>query len=172
MCAKLDYYALWKLMANLIIDLKRANVKIPPQVMTELRSLKTLIEISKVEGSSSDVIRIIEECVSNLESYLMPIAREKFGDEYIEALMRRISEARKRKAKVKLEKRFLAGVPRDKHWTRVKLTKDTPLNLLKRICSDLKLNHKVQEGDFLLIYGDDEAQIKKFVKKMQEALAR
>ncbi|MCD6088941.1 DUF2096 family protein [Candidatus Bathyarchaeota archaeon] len=172
MCIKLDYYALWKLMADLIIDLKRANVKIPPQVMTELRSLKTLIEISRMEGSGSNVIRRIEECLSNLESYLTPVAQEKLGDKYIKEFMRRISEARRSEAKVKLEKRFLAGVPRDKHWIRVKLTEDTPLDLLKRICSDLKLDHKVQEGDFLLIYGDDEAQIKKFVKRMQEALAR
>jgi len=137
-------------MADLIIDLKGANVEIPSQVMTELYSLKMLIEISKVEGSSSDVIRRIKECLSILESYPVPITCERFGDKYIKILMR-ISEARK-KIWVKLEERFLSGIPRGRHWVCAKLTEDVSLDPMKRIYSDLKLNHKIRESDFLPLY--------------------
>ncbi|RLI13395.1 hypothetical protein DRO35_00265 [Candidatus Bathyarchaeota archaeon] len=150
MCTKLDYYALWKLMADLIIDLKEVNVEIPSQVMTELCSLKMLIEISKVERSSSDVIRRIKKCLSILESYPVPIACERFGDKYIKVLMS-ISEARK-KIGVKLEESFLSGILHGRHWVCAKLTEDASLDPMKPIYLDLKLNHKIRESDLLPLY--------------------
>ena len=73
---KLNYDALWKLMADLIRDLKRRGESIPPQIMKDLRSMKTMIEIAKIDRSNPNVISRISEYLNNLESYLMPMARE------------------------------------------------------------------------------------------------
>ena len=73
---KLNYYALWKLMADLIMELKRRGESIPPRVMNDLRSAKTMIEIAKIDRSSPQVTMRIEEYLNNLEAYLLPIARE------------------------------------------------------------------------------------------------
>ena len=163
---KLNYYALWKLMANLIGDLKRSGMPISSQIMNDLRSMKTMMEIAKIDRSNPDVKRRIEEYMNNLEAYLLPIARERLGQEYVDTLMDKIAEAQKNMmmTEQKSEKRFPVGVPRDKHWIRIKLTKETPLDVIRQISEEMELNCNVQDDGYVLIYGEKE-QIKKFVRR-------
>jgi len=163
---KLNYHALWKLMSDLIRDLKRRGESVSPQIMNDLRSLKTMIEIARIDRSNPEVLRRIEDYMNNIESYLLPIARERLGQEYVDALMKKIVEAQKNTsvAERKYEKRFPVGVPRDKHWIRIKLTKETPLDVVRQVSEELELNYNVQDDGYVLIYGEKE-QIKKFVKR-------
>lgn len=152
-------------MADLIGDLKRKGVSIPPHIMNDLRSAKTMVEIAKIDRSNPDVIRRIEEYMNNLESFLLPLARESLGQEYADMLMNKIAEAQKNmmKAEQKSEKRFPVGAPRDKHWIRIKLSEETPLDLIRQISEEFGLEHEIQDDGYVLIYGDKE-QIKKFIK--------
>ena len=168
---KLNYYALWKLMADLIGDLKRMGISIPPQIMNDLRSAKTMVEIAKFDRSNPDVIRRIEEYMNNLESYLLPMARERLGKEYADMLMNKIAEAQKNMTvtEQKPEKRFPVGAPRDKHWIRIKPTEEAPLDLIREISEESGLKHEIQKDGYVLIYGDKD-QIKKFIKRMARRL--
>jgi len=163
---KLNYQALWKLMADLITDLKKRGESIPPQIMNDLRSAKTMMEIAKIDRSNPRVVTRIEEYLNNLESYLLPIARESLGQEYIDILMEKIAEAQRNMTvhEQKPEKRFPVGVPRDKHWIRIKPTEEMPLETIRRISDEVGLKHEIQEDGYILIYGKKE-QIKKFIRK-------
>ncbi len=163
---KLNYYAVWKLMADLIRDLKRRGESIPPKIMNDLRSAKTMMEIAKIDRSNPNVIMRIEEYLRNLESYLLPIAREKLGQAYVDLLMEKIAEAQRSTftPKREEEKRFPVGVPRDKHWIRIKPTEETPLSLIRQISEEMGLKHELQKDGYVLVYGEKE-QIKKFVKR-------
>jgi len=163
---KLDYYAMWKLMADLVKDLKRSGEPIPSHVMNDLRSAKTMLEIAKVDMSNLEVIRRIEEYTTNLESYLMPLARERFGQAYIDLLTERIAEARRgafRPEKIP-EKRFPVGVPRDQHWLRIKPTREMPLGVIRQTAEEMGLRYIVQKDGYVVIYGGRE-EIKEFVKR-------
>jgi len=164
-CMKLNYDALWKLMADLIRDLKRRGESIPPQIMNDLRSLKTMMEIAKLDRSNPNVLRRIEEYLNSLESFLLPITREKLGQEYADTLIEKITEAQMSiyTSEQKPEKRFLIGVPRGKHWIRIKPTEETPLETIRRISEEVGLKHEIQEDGYVLLYGEKE-QIKKFVR--------
>ena len=168
---KLNYYALWKLMADLIMELKRRGESIPPRVMNDLRSAKTMIEIAKIDRSSPQVTMRIEEYLNNLEAYLLPIARERLGQEYVNTLMDKIAEAQRNMSTPKKvsEKRFPVGAPRDKHWIRIKPTEEMPLDAIKQIVKEVGLEHSIQEDGYVLIYGEKE-QIKKFVKRTARQL--
>jgi len=163
---KLNYDTLWKLMANLIGDLKRRGESVPPRIMNDLRSMKTMIEVAKIDRSNPQVISRIEEYLTSLESHLLPIAREKIGEEYVDALMEKIAEAQKDTStfEQKMEKRFPVGVPRDKDWIRIKPTEETPLDVIKRISREVGLKHQIQEDGYVLLYGRKE-QIKEFVRR-------
>jgi hypothetical protein len=163
---KLDYYAMWKLMADLIRDLKRSGESIPPRIMKDLRSAKTMMEIAKVDMSNLQVIMRIEEYLNNLETYLLPLARERFGQAYVDLLMNKIAEAQRRMFKPEhiKERRFPVGVPRDKHWVRIKPTSEMPSNIIKQIAGELELRCDVQEDGYLLVYGGRD-EIKEFVKR-------
>jgi len=158
-------------MADLIGDLKRSGMPISSQIMNDLRSMKTMMEIAKIDRSNPDVKRRIEEYMNNLEAYLLPIARERLGQEYVDTLMDKIAEAQKNMmmTEQKSEKRFPVGVPRDKHWIRIKLTEETPLDLIKRISEEFGLVNEIQDDGYLLIYGEKE-QIKKFIKRTARQL--
>jgi len=158
-------------MADLIRDLKRRGEPIPPQIMNDLRSAKTMMEIAKIDKFNLDVVRRIEEYMSNLEAYLLPIARESLGKEYADMLMDKIAEAQRNMtvSEQKSEKRFPVGVPRDKHWIRIKPTEEMPLDVIRQISAEFGLEHDIQDDSYVLIYGDKE-QIKKFVKKTARRL--
>ena len=166
---KLNYDALWKLMADLIRDLKKRGESIPPQIMNDLRSMKTMIEIAKIDRSNSNVISRISEYLNNLESYLMPMARERLGQEYVDVLMEKIAEAQKKMpiSEWRSERRFLVGVPRDKHWIRIKPTDETPLDVIIQISKEVGLKHEIQEDGYVLLYGEKE-QIKEFIRRTAE----
>jgi len=166
MCVKLNYDALWKLMADLIRDLKRRGETLPSQIMDDLRSMKTMIEIAKIDRSNPKVILRIEEYLNSLESRLIPITRERLGQEYVDVLMKKIAEAQRNMSisKQKLKKRFPVGAPRDKHWIRIKPTEETPLDVIREISEEVGLEHELQEDGYILIYGEKE-QIRKFVRR-------
>ena len=169
---ELNYYALWRLMADLIRDLKRKGAPITPDMMSDLRLIKSMIEILKIDRSNMDVIRRIEECMSNLESRLIPMADEYFGREYAEALMDKIAEARRsRVSEPELEMRLRIGAPRDKDWIRIKPTDMAPPDMIRELCERFGLKHETQSDGYMLIYGDKES-IKRFIKETARRIAK
>jgi len=168
---KLDCYAMWKLMADLIKDLKRREESIPPRIMNDLRSAKTMMEIAKIDRSNPNVIMRIEEYLNNLESYLLPIAREKLGQAYVDLLMDKIAEAQKSTFTLeeRAERRFPVGAPRDKHWIRIKPTEEISLDDIRQLSEEIGLKYEIQRDGYVLIYGEKK-QIKKFVKRTARRL--
>ena len=170
---KLNYYALWKLMADLIREFKRRGESIPPRVMDDLRSAKTMLEIAKIDRSNVEVTVRVEEYLSNLESYLLPLAREKLGEEYVDKLMDEIAEAQRSMLtpEKREERRFPVGAPRDRHWIRIKPTEEMPLDAIRELCEEMGLKHDLQEDGYVLISGEKE-QIKEFVKRAARRLLK
>ena len=163
---KLDYDAMWNLMAELIRDLKRRGESIPSRVMNDLRSAKTMMEIAKVDMSNLQAFMRIEEYLNNLEAYLLPLAREKLGRAYVELLMKKIAEAQRgtfRPEQVS-ERRLPVGVPRDKHWVRITPTTEIPSDLIREIAEETGLRCDIQEDGYILVYGSKK-EIKEFVKR-------
>ena len=159
-------------MADLIRDLKIKGVPIPPNIMSDLRLIKSMIEILKIDRSNTDVIGRIEECMNNLESQLIPMADEYFGREYAEALMDRIAEARRSKfSEPELEIRLRIGAPRDKDWIRIKPTDMTPPNMIRELCERFGLKHEAQSDGYVLISGDKES-IKRFIRETARRIAK
>ena len=159
----------WKVLADLLTELRKKGEKIPPDVMNDLRSAKTMIQILKADQTHIESIPRIETYLRNVESYAVLVAQEKLGTEFVERWLRKLEKAKKTEIEEEEEvtPRFVPGLPRDKNWVRVQISKDTPRETVESLVKENKLSCKMQKNGYMLVYGNGES-IKSFVKKMAE----
>ena len=155
-------------MEGLVAELKKRKIGIPPETMTELRSARTLVEVYRADPSHSESIMAIEGSLLNLESTLMNIGKEKFGEAFAETWLEKLEEARKQKAESKsTAQRFVVGYPKGEHWIRVLPSDEILKEDVERLAEKVGLSSKMQEDGYVLVYGSEE-RIKDFVKMMAE----
>ena len=164
----MGYEELWRVLGDLLTELRKKGETIPVDVMNDLRSAKTMIQVLKADPTYSENIPRIETYLENVEFQLIFVAQSKFGSEYVEEWMKKLEAARRRVYEgEKVPPRFVPGIPRGKRWVRVQVLEETPQRDIERLAEENKLSHKIQEDGYILVYGKNE-NIKSFVKKLAE----
>lgn len=165
----MSYEENWKVLAGLLIDLQKKGEKMPTEVIDDLRSAKTMIQILKADPTHIESIPRIENYLRNVESYAVLMAQEKLGKRFVERWLRKLEKAKKTKTEEEEEVTLglVPGIPRDKNWVRFQISRDTPREDVEGLAKENKLSCKMQKNGYMLIYGDEES-IKSFVKKMAE----
>jgi len=173
----MGYAEVWKILDELIIEFRKRGETIPPNVIEDLRSAKTMIQVLKADPTRAENIPSIEMYLGNVESYLIFTAHQKFGAEFAESWMEKLREARKTIRIGEEEKlwepssKFVPGVPRDQKWLRIQVSAETPKNEIKKLAEEFELLTRMQTNGYMLIYGDGE-KLKLFVQKTGEKLRR
>jgi len=164
----MSYEEKWKILADLLTELQERGEKIPADVINDLRSAKTMIQVLKADPSHTENISRIDTYLRSVESYAI-FAAEKLGTETVEEWLKKIedTETVKKKEDRAAGSRFSLGVPRDKSWMRIKISDDTPLEDVKNLVKESKLSCKMQKNGYILVYGN-EKNIKSFVRMMAE----
>jgi len=164
----MSYEEKWKILADLLTELQERGEKIPADVINDLRSAKTMIQVLKADPSHTENISRIDTYLRSVESYAI-FAAEKLGTETVEEWLKKIEdiETVKKKEDRAAGSRFSLGVPRDKSWMRIKISDDTPLEDVKNLVKESKLSCKMQKNGYILVYGN-EKNIKSFVRMMAE----
>ena len=86
--------ASWKVLENMLIDLKKNGIVIPENVMSDLRSAKSMIKLHCTQAKGAgDALQKAEELTANVEAYLESEAQKIFGPEKVDAWLRRLEEA-------------------------------------------------------------------------------
>lgn len=168
----MSYNERWKVLEDLLTELRKKGEKIPTDIMNDLHAAKTMIEILKADPTHIENIPKVETNMKNVESYLIFAAQEKFGSKIVEQWMKRLEEATKAaevQEKTETPPRFVPGLPKDKRWVRVQISEDTSQEDIKKIAKKNKLSCKMQKNGYMLVYGNSES-IKTFVKKMAEKI--
>ncbi len=158
---------MWRVLSDLLTELRKEGEAIPADVMNDLRSAKTMIQILKADPTHIENLPRIETYLENVEFHLVSTAQDKFGSEYVEQWMRKLEEARRVYEEEKAAPRFVPGIPRGKRWVRVQVSEDTPRQDIERLAEESKLSYKMQDDRYVLVYGKNE-DIKSFVKKLAE----
>jgi len=162
----MTHLAVWKVLEEMITDFRRRGIVVPAEIMSDLRSAKTLINVLKADPSRVDTSQKVEEYLLKVESYLASEGQKMFGTEYVEGWLKWLDEASKTiSEKEEEETKFIHGVPREHKWIRVKPTTELSIEKLKTLAEESHLSYNVQNDGCLLVYGEDEC-IKEFVKKM------
>jgi len=160
----MGYLAIWKVLEEMITDFRKKGVAVPTNIIDDLKYARTLINILKADPSRLETAQKIEECLNNVESYLISEGQQ-FGDKYVGEWITKLEEASRRIDEDECVSRFVPGLPREQRWVRIKPSEEIPLEALKTLAEDLNLSHEVQSDGYLLVYGEDKL-VKEFVKKM------
>lgn len=162
----MGYLSAWRVLEEMIAEFRKKGISIPSEVMNDLKSAKTLINVLKTDPSCVETSQKIEEFLMKVEAYLASEGQKKFGAEYVEAWLAKVDEAiqKPHEEEEETETRFIPGLPREQKWVRVKPSPELPVEKLKRLAEELSLSYEMQKDGFLLVYGED-ARIKDFIKK-------
>ncbi len=161
----MGYSAVWKVLEEMLTDFRKRGLIVPAEVMSNLKSARTMIKILKADKSRGETLQKIEEYLGSVESYLVSEGENRFGSKYVEEWLGRLNEAGRKAFEEEEEARFIPGLPREHKWIRVKHSAKLPLKKLKMLAEESNLSYKVQNDGCLLVYGENE-RIKDFVKKM------
>ncbi len=160
--------ASWKLLEDMMIALKKQGVAIPDRVVEDLRSSKSLIQLSCMEGSG-DAAQKAEEYMASVEAFLANEAQKAFGSDAVDEWLRHLEEANVEPVCAKPtrpeEDKFVTGVPRDQKWVRIKPLENLSAERIKQMAKEANLQADLQNDGRLLVYGKPE-DIKTFVNKM------
>jgi hypothetical protein len=173
----MTYDKLWEVLEILMLVLQKKSKKIPVEVLRDLKSAKTLINVSKAESETrAETIMKIETYLSNVETYLLILAEElgkEFADEYLKKIHMTRIEIREDLEKKSFQKdtetksRFISGIRRDEHWIRIKIDEDIKREFVEEVAEELDLNFRMQNDGFLLVHGD-QGKIKRLVRKIAD----
>lgn len=162
--------ASWKILEEMMIDLRKKGVSVPANIVTDLRSAKLMIQLSCGEGSTGEVLQKAEEYLANVEAYLVTEAQNTLGSEKADLLLRRLEEANAEvcEEQPKKEDKYITGVPRDQKWVRVEPISTMPTERIQQLAKEQNLQVNPQKDGRLVVYGQQE-NIKEFLKKMTTA---
>jgi hypothetical protein len=164
----MGYEEIWKVLDSLLTDLKQRGEVIPAEVMKDLHSAKTMIQILKADPGHAENIPKVEIYLENVEFHLVSMAQGRFGQRYVERWMKKIEEARKEASEKRVTSRFIPGIPKGKDWVRVQVTKETPRKDIEKLAERIKLSHKIQEDGYILVWGKGR-KVKSFIANLRKA---
>jgi hypothetical protein len=165
----MGYTAKWKVLEDLMVELRKKDVEMPPTVINDLRSAKLMIKIAELGDSTGNATLKLEEILGSVESYLVTEAQNILSTQAVDEWLRRLDEASIPTCEIKVEREntFITGVPRDQKWVRVRPIPNLPTERLKQIAKESNLTATQQRDGRLVVYGQQE-NIKVFLKKMAE----
>ena len=162
----MKYEKKWKILDNFLIDLQKRGERIPENIIRDLRSAKTIIELTQADPNQLQIESRIDKYLRNVESYCISTA-EKFGNNTAKEWLKQLNEDKKNENIKKQSFRFVQGIPKNMKWLRVETSEDTPLQEVLKIINECKLQYEIQEKGYILVYGNEKS-IDFFVKKMTE----
>ena len=161
----------WRALSDLLTELRARGAEIPPHIVRDLRSARSLIETLRVSPECGEAAGMAEELLLNVEAYLLAEAEIRLGPEKAEEWARRLSEAALGVVAIQPieEMRFRPGLPRGEHWMRVRISDELPEELLERLAEEEGVSARVEPDGFVLISGEKE-KVKALAKRLAEHL--
>lgn len=164
--------AVWKVLEEMVIELRKKPGNIPSKILNDLKSAKVLLEITDREEKNPEETTLkIEHYLENIEIYIFNEIQKKFETKIVKEWLNRLGEARRKKHQVKEEKKFISGVPRDQKWIRIKPILELPKHMLKNIAKEEKLIVSSIEDGKITIYGETN-NIQNFIKKITNFVSK
>lgn len=169
----MNYEYLWSVLEELIVELRSKGVPVAPELMDDLKSAQTFINIYRTEPTALEIATKIALYLDKVESNLLYLAESDIGEDYAKEYMRRISEARMKglREKATVKPRFVSGVPKGEHWIRIEVSDLLSEKELNTLIERYGLSSKTQDNGYLLIHGRKE-NVKTFIKEVSEKIEK
>jgi hypothetical protein len=162
----MNYEEKWKVLADLLTELQERGEKVPADVINELRSAKTMIQVLKADPTHTENRSRIDTYLRNVESYAI-FTTEKHGTEIVEEWLKKLEPKTVKNKEKREASRFIPRAPRDKNWVRIQISEDIRREDVKKLVEESGLSYETQKNGYMLVYGDGE-NIKSLVKRLAE----
>jgi hypothetical protein len=164
---RMSYERKWKLLADRLTELQEMGVKIPADVLNDLRSAKTMIQVLKADPTHVESISRIDTYLRTVEAYTI-FTMEKQGKENVEEWLKELKEPERGETNENGEtSSTFVRVPRNKNWMRIQISEDIPREEMKKLVEENGLAYKLEKNGHILVHGDKE-NIKSLVKRLAE----
>jgi hypothetical protein len=168
----MNYESVWRLLEGLIVELKTKGISIPPELVDDLKSAKTLTSIYNTESTTSNVASDIALYFERVEPSLLSLAESEIGKEYANAWQNRIDKARiQAPEKAAVRSRFVSGISKGDHWIRIKTSNIIADSDLSESLKKLNLSCRQQEDGYLLVYGSEE-NVKTLIREVSTRIGK
>jgi len=161
----MGYLAVWKVLEEMVADFKTRGVTVPAEVVGELKSAKTIINVLEAGPCRGENAQKVEEYLTNIESYLLTEGQRRFGQAYVEEGLRRADKARRVTVDKEKETRFITNMPRGQKWIRLTISEELPAQELKTLAEQSHLSHEARTDGSVVVFGPD-PNLKNFVRKI------
>ncbi len=164
----MNYDEKWRILADFLTELKERGKIIPVEIMNDLRSAKTVIQVLKADPTCIDTGSRIEKYLRNIESYAISTG-EGIDKSIAEDWLRKLKDKKMENPEEKTVEKstFIHGIPRNENWVRIKILDDISSENLKKIAKENNLSYKTQENCYVIVHGDPK-NIKKLIKTVTE----
>ena len=168
----MNYDEKWKILADFLTELKERGKITPVEIMNDLRSAKTVIQVLKADPACIDTRSRIENFLRNIESYAISTG-EGIDKSIPEEWLRKLKNKKMKTSEEKTDEKttFIHGIPRNENWVRIKILDDISPENLKKIAEENNLSYKTQENCYVIVHGDPK-NIKKLIKTVTEQFAK
>lgn len=167
----MNYDEKWEILAEFLTDLKKMGKIIPAEIMNDLRSANTVIQVRKADPTCNETILRIEKYLRNIESYAISTG-EEIDKSIAEDWLKKLKDKKMEKLEKNNEKStFIHGIPRNEKWVRIKILNNILPETLVKIVKANNLSYKTQKNDYILVHGDPK-NIKKLIKMITEQVTR
>lgn len=165
---KMSYERKWKVLAEMLTKLQERGKKIPVDVLNDLRSAKTMIQVLKADPTHIESISRIDTYLRTVEAYTI-FTMEKQGKGNVEEWLKKLKELESWETNEKEAKNstFVTSVPRNKNWMRIQISEDIPREEMKKRAEENGLSYKLEENGYILVHGDKK-NIKMLVNRLAE----
>ncbi len=169
----MSHVAKSRILEEIVIELRKKGLEIPPNVLSDLKSARTLIKIQGADSKGiGDTEPQIDQYLATVEAYLVTEAEKSFAHEKVEKWLTALDlascESCVTVVEAKEEMRMIPGIPRDQKWIRVEPIESLPMEKLEQLATDSKLGFRRDEDGHLIVFGSDET-VKGFVKKISRS---
>ena len=159
-----------KVLEEIIITLRQKGLEIPGNIMSDLKSARTLMKIEKFhESARRETDPKIDAYLYSVEAYVIAEADKQLPPEkvtkWLTALDLASCESCVAVQEPEEKMRMIPGVPRDQKWIRVEPINRLPIEKLERMATEAKLSYRKGKDGRLIVYGANEA-VKGFIKKI------
>ena len=153
-----------------MVELKRRGVKIPPEVIKDLRSAKVMISLYKVAPTEAiEAPPRIELYLASAKATLLILAERELGRAAAEWWTRRICELRAAEVEEKPSERFIPGFLRGEGWMRIRISEDLKVDDVERIAGELNVEFSHEPEGYVTLRGNPE-KLRKLSKKLAELI--
>jgi hypothetical protein len=163
-CRKLD---------ELMVDLIKKGVAIPDQVIDDLKSTRTLINIYKSDPVEIDRTMETTPLLKKAEFSLMFLADTRIGKEYADEWQNKIDIAYQTEdGRPASRAGYVPGVPKGESWFRIAASELSAMGQdLEELLGRLHLSSEPQTDGYLLIHGG-KGDIMSFLKEVRQKVGK